>query len=93
MSEVDQVVQLKEPSRAALSSPPVTIQRLSGLIATSLTEPSWPRRTTGLAAGSLAPRSHSRAVLSTLPVAEKEFEPEFERNGLTERNNCVLVIG
>jgi hypothetical protein len=55
-------------SRAVLSELPVTIQRLSGLIATAQTAYSWPRRTTGLADGSLALRSQSRAVLSQLPV-------------------------
>ena len=43
---------------------PVTSQWPSGLMARALMLPSCPRRTTGLAAGSWALRSHRRAVLS-----------------------------
>jgi hypothetical protein len=40
------IFSLKSQRRAVLSSLPVTTQRLSGLIATALIQPSWPRRTT-----------------------------------------------
>ena len=53
---------LKSHSRAVRSSLLVTAQRLSALIAAAQTLCSWPRGTTGFAAGSLALKSHSRAV-------------------------------
>ena len=56
------------PQPRVLSQLPVMSQWLSGLTATALIEASWPWRTTGLAAGLAAVRSHSRAVLSPLPV-------------------------
>src|SRR6266478_1603901 len=62
---------LRSHRRTVLSALPVTSQWLSGLIATALTAPLWPRSTMGLAAVSFALRSHRRAVLSALPVTDQ----------------------
>src|SRR5262249_58990907 len=64
---------LRSHRRAVLSALPVISQRLSGLIATALTAPLWPRSTTGFAAGSFALRSHRRAVLSKLQVTSQRL--------------------
>ena len=51
----------------------LNISRLSGPIAIASTVPPWLRRTTGFAAGSVALRSQSHAVLSAMPVTNQRL--------------------
>jgi hypothetical protein len=50
------------------------------LIATAMTGSLWPRRTKEFAEGSLAFKSHSRAVLSPLPVTTQRLSELIAKN-------------